>query len=731
MIQSRKYDIAIKTILYIFGFFLVWEWIRPVSQLTETNNIEVFILFMAIGFALHLFKIPPLSRFVILGIFILIVIHYLYYEVSLFELSWFFDFVGKIAGDIALLFHGEFLKISFEFQTLLFFILLWLITYLLHYWISVKKSILLFFIATVVIVSVLDTFTEYEGRYAIIRLVIIGFSMLGSLALFRLAAQEKMPITVPSLRKWIIPLVLMIAFSSYIGLAAPKLDPQWPDPVPFITSYSDSATGGGGTNRIGYGVDDSSLGGGFENDDTVVFQAETSAGHYWKVENKDFYTGKGWVTADNAGSYEEFADAEKVGISLYPPGVKTTDSKAYVNIELPYNHVPYPGPGSVTEISSPTGELYRYHGHNDRVTSHNNEGNFIKLKAFELSYSLPSFDINQLKEVGRTEGNQLNPEFLNRYTQIPTGFPDRIRELAQTITAEETNWYDQVKAIENHFDGGEFVYDQVDIPYPGDAEDYVDQFLFETKRGYCDNFSTSMVMLLRSIDIPARWVKGYTEGDQVTRDGERVYEVTNNNAHSWVEVYFPNAGWVPFEPTKGFSNNTEFYSSTETDPTETPEPGTEQEEPAAQQETPTKPEQATEKQTAESAINQESWLNENWKALIAITAGILLIGLLIFKLRGRWLPYLLIAFYKRKNDHDTFSKAYMTLLKQLRRKGLKRPGDQTLRDYADYVDSYFYSGEMGKITRNYELYIYRGDHPSADWEHNQKLWENLIKKTIA
>ena len=70
-----------------------------------------------------------------------------------------------------------------------------------------------------------------------------------------------------------------------------------------------------------------------------------------------------------------------------------------------------------------------------------------------------------------------------------------------------------------------------------------------------------MVVLLRAAGIPARWAKGYTEGERTIYQGESVYKVTNNNAHSWVEVYFSGIGWVPFEPTKGFSGNADFFDS--------------------------------------------------------------------------------------------------------------------------------------------------------------------------
>ena len=75
-----------------------------------------------------------------------------------------------------------------------------------------------------------------------------------------------------------------------------------------------------------------------------------------------------------------------------------------------------------------------------------------------------------------------------------------------------------------------------------------------------------MIVLLRSAGIPARWVKGYTEGTLdntlVGAEGEDVYKIANDNAHSWVEVYFPGYGWIPFEPTKGFTNPYNFINNT-------------------------------------------------------------------------------------------------------------------------------------------------------------------------
>src|SRR5699024_12010235 len=99
--------------------------------------------------------------------------------------------------------------------------------------------------------------------------------------------------------------------------------------------------------------------------------------------------------------------------------------------------------------------------------------------------------------------------------------------------------------------------------FPPRRSSDLDQFLFDSKVGYCDNYSTSMVIMLRSLDIPARWAKGFTSGEVIqngeTTDDYDIYEVTNANTHSWAEVYVPGAGWGPFEPTQGFSNMGNVY----------------------------------------------------------------------------------------------------------------------------------------------------------------------------
>jgi hypothetical protein len=273
---------------------------------------------------------------------------------------------------------------------------------------------------------------------------------------------------------------------------------------------------------------------------------------------------------------------------------------------------------------------------------------------------------------------------------------------------------------------------------PDINDDYVDQFLFDTKKGYCDNFSSSMAVMLRTLGIPTRWVKGFTGGDFLQYNdeasGEQVYKVTNNNAHSWVEVFFPNQGWVPFEPTKGFTNEININYSSEVAPS------------TNNQQTSTPPVQKPQKEELDNPkandankffdvqkiwVDTKLFLQNNWKRIflnILLIAGL---GAILYRIRGKWVPYCLLTVYRFKKKDESMGAAYLALLEQLDRYGLKRKENQTLRNYARYIDSFFSTREMTRLTHFYENYLYHQDLPKGTWEESRELWENLIKKTIA
>jgi len=111
--------------------------------------------------------------------------------------------------------------------------------------------------------------------------------------------------------------------------------------------------------------------------------------------------------------------------------------------------------------------------------------------------------------------------------------------------------------------------------------------------------------------------------------------------------------------------------------------------------------------------------------LLSAVAGIL------YRIRGKWVPYSLLAVYRFKKKDESIGAAYLALLDQFDRYGLKRKENQTLRNYARYIDSFFSTREMSRLTAIYENYLYHQNLPKGTWEESYELWENLIKKTIA
>ncbi len=164
-------------------------------------------------------------------------------------------------------------------------------------------------------------------------------------------------------------------------------------------------------------------------------------------------------------------------------------------------------------------------------------------------------------ELLRTAGTDYPTWALVKYTQLPSSLPPRVRELSAILTEEEDNPYDKAKAVETFLRGMTY---NLEIDPPPFGADGVDYFLFESKEGYSEYFGSAMAVMLRSVGIPARMISGYSTGDKVP--DEDIYIVRDSHSHGWVEVFFPNYGWIPFEPTPGRALPINYVQ----DPSDTP-----------------------------------------------------------------------------------------------------------------------------------------------------------------
>jgi hypothetical protein len=178
----------------------------------------------------------------------------------------------------------------------------------------------------------------------------------------------------------------------------------------------------------------------------------------------------------------------------------------------------------------------------DRLSGTGRQGGSGSYKVTAV-YSVASD--SQLQSAGTDYPAWLAPYRTVGASYRPKAVQQNIHELAVQITQGATTPADQATAIETYLRTN-YAY-TLTPNNPPSNQDPLDYFLFKTKEGYCEYFATAMGDLLRSLGIPTRLVNGYGSGTYNESLGR--YVVKESDAHTWVEVYFPNYGWIPYEPT--------------------------------------------------------------------------------------------------------------------------------------------------------------------------------------
>lgn len=715
--------------MHVCALLLLLEWLRPLIGITNVGRLDIFVIFIGICFILSFFQTR--WQIPIKIVTILFIIHFLYYKNTFVNPSWLTKFFTDISRNSSLFFQGNLLDISPVFPTLLFFLSFWFLSAFISFWMIHKKRGLLFLVLTIIYITTFHNLHLYNANYAIIRTVVIGFFMLSLLHIERIKEMEHLQNYARVISKLLRPLTIFIVLSAIIAYFAPKFGPQWPNPMNFLKFNTSEASKEQEVSKIGYGLDDSRLGGPFKADPTIVFTAQTQNKQYWRVETKDFYTGKGWEVSENQKKVS-FKHKNDV-VSWYEQNTKTEITEATITMQKSYPHLTYPAGLVSVEASSDVSysvdpfseKIYTMHG--DSSTT---------LNSYKVTYEIPEFSIENLKAAKTNEDQETSSYFMTKYTQLPESLPQRVKDLAVNLTNDKDSRYDKVLAIENYFTDNSFVYETTNVLFPAKNQDYVDQFLFDTKSGYCNNFSTSMIVLLRSAGIPARWVKGFTEGTLENTiagaEGENVYKIANNNAHSWVEVYFPEYGWIPFEPTKGFTNPYNFINNTPASTSQNSEETNSNSGQIHQRNNEAKLKsliENTEEASTKKITNSKNRIS--WWYVFLSTIPISIIGYILFTTRMKWITFFIILFYKYRKDDAVYRKAYGALLKQFARIGIPRGESQTFREYALRIDTLYNSADMQQLTFSYENAMYQKEQAAAEWKTSVHLWEVLMKKAAS
>jgi len=331
---------------------------------------------------------------------------------------------------------------------------------------------------------------------------------------------------------WTLVLVLMALFTPRVGAADAlsgafgtfegpyhKVEAEWQRFFAGVTgpsrlkgvSFSDSV-------RLGQGPNLS---------DFVVMTVQSDRSRYWRAVAYDFYTGAGWrVTEDDR--------VDKV----VPATAGREKLEATFEVKSPHANLLF-------AANEPVRADIPYQFQSGLDHSYSTSFRAVNRSQAAGTYTVTSFISTASKATLRTATTAYPDALKQRYLQLPSNLPQRVRDLAERVAGSQPTPYDKAETIESYL--RERYRYTTNVKSPPAGRDPVDYFLFDLKEDFCEYFASAMVVMLRDVGVPARLVEGFTSGAYDPELGR--YVVHEQNAHAWVEAYFPQYGWIEFEPT--------------------------------------------------------------------------------------------------------------------------------------------------------------------------------------
>ncbi|RUT27691.1 hypothetical protein EJP77_20480 [Paenibacillus zeisoli] len=566
--------------LFIFGLFR--EWLSPLMTLLGPEGekpLDLFyiltILLLVAGclnMSFAIFSIVP--PFLCLGAMI-----YLFGEGK--GISWIADCIQIFERDIAgVLNTGKIAMLSSEMRMFVLLLGWSLLVASVQVLALSRQSILLFFSATVVYLLSLEFGLGLHTYLGLVRTILIGLllqAVMHTLHIQEEGADEEPGSASPPdgrFRTAEFAAVITVVLGGIIGLATlvgtlpiqPAKTLSLQQAVVSLEAWTQTelpSHSPGANNMSGYGNDDHELGGPLTLNNKVFFTAVSPHSTYYRGESKSTYTGRGWTQRDQTtaplsqdgrvasegpvrSSAEEFKQSiifkepQTGRVVLVGGGIpvkvnRITNGKQ----ELPFlNLTTFPSSGLIEYSIGTAGKSL--HTGSNRSTQSPEELSSYEMTVQEQRVS-PAI-------LNRAKGDE--PAYVvNTYVELPDNLPREVRELGAKLTKGSRTRYEAVKSVESYLKNN-YKYSLEPDTLPS-GQDFTANFLFVQKIGYCDHFSTAMAVLLRTQGVPARWVKGFAPGRMSEGDPHQ-FTVSYSDAHSWVEVYFPGVGWVPFDPTPGF-----------------------------------------------------------------------------------------------------------------------------------------------------------------------------------
>jgi transglutaminase-like putative cysteine protease len=291
----------------------------------------------------------------------------------------------------------------------------------------------------------------------------------------------------------------------------------------------------------------------FQLSDRVVMKVRAQQAGFWRAQAYDSFDGHTWTASDT--TVQGVGSVFEPPIALSRPGGKLESiiSGDVRTTELTQTFYILVAQPNVVFAAYEPRELY-FPLNRVAVDSYGSVRTPLFLEAdtiYSVVSEVPAPTIAELRSsppMPTTLSSEVIRRYqilLTRYTQVPGDLSPRVAALAHAITDTAPTTYDKVIAIEDWLRAN--MRYNLAIPPDPPGTSPVDDFLFHRRQGYCEHFSTAMIMLLRAVGIPSRFAVGFGSGARNPFTG--YFEVRESDAHSWVEVFYPGVGWVEYDPT--------------------------------------------------------------------------------------------------------------------------------------------------------------------------------------
>lgn len=581
--KSQGYPLLIT--LLIMG--LLAEWLNPLHHFSSRSTDPYFLSSLYVLTALLLMigwlvKKTPIA--ICLQMITSMVVWY-FFSSGENWLVWLPHYLVQLQDDAQLFLQDySIARLSLETRTWIVMLGWGIFASCVHAVAMYLRSILLLGVLTVIYLLCLEAMADVSVYTGMLRVILLLAVLQGVLHFSRLEDYSPLRQRRQGMG-WFLTASALVLLTAGLSVQAvrladvPAADHQAIDQLAVkLHSWQKKSSGQGLRETVvtGYGEGMREMGAALQPDYTPVFTAESPLATYWRGESYSYYTGRRWdepyaqwETEEVGKQYIADQDVEEDGSRA----VMANEGEAAMASPSIIQHIRYVEPvmtglplfagGTITKVI----DVESHQETRQPVVYRDQASEAVKLPVVTSAEAITGYVIetrlNPVLEGRLPALAAAEPSWVtDRYLQLPERLPDRVKKLGAELVAEPSDRYDAALRVQSYLRENYSYSLNTKVPAPG--QEFTDDFLFESREGYCNHFSTAMVVLLRSQGIPARFVKGYAPGQPSESDPTQ-FVITQADAHSWVEVYFPGAGWVAFDPTPGFAMNASSVSDLQTD----------------------------------------------------------------------------------------------------------------------------------------------------------------------